>query len=95
MLEWKSNNITCSECVFLALGIQHAERMRRIVCRLWPVQLYNIFLHCLINGTILENKKIAASSMLHEAKIAYYAFDVIVYCMYTHQTRIAYKKRTH
>ena len=33
--------------------------------------------------------------MLHEAKIAYYAFDVITYCMYTHQTRIAYKKRTH
>ena len=43
---------------------------------------------------ILE-KKLAASSMLHEAKIAYYAFDVIVYCMYTHQTRIAYTKRTH
>ena len=40
-------------------------------------------------------KKLAASSMLHEAKIAYYAFDVIVYCMYTHQTRIAYTKRTH
>ena len=42
-----------------------------------------------------EKKKLAASSMLHEAKIAYYAFDVIVYCMYTHQARIAYKKRTH
>jgi hypothetical protein len=40
-------------------------------------------------------KKLAASSMLHEAKIAYYAFDVIVYCMYTQQTRIAYTKRTH
>ena len=40
-------------------------------------------------------QELAASSMLHEAKIAYYAFDVIVYCMYTHQTRIAYKKRTH
>ena len=39
-------------------------------------------------------KKLAASSMLHEAKIAYYAFDVIVYCMYTHQTRIAYTKQT-
>ena len=38
--------------------------------------------------------KLAASSMLHEAKIAYYAFDVIVYSMYTHQTRIAYTKRT-
>ena len=42
-----------------------------------------------------ERKKLAASSMMHEAKIAYYAFDVIVYCMYTHQTRIAYTKRTH
>ena len=42
-----------------------------------------------------EKKKLAASSMLHEAKIAYYAFDVIVYCMYTHQTRTAYTKRTH
>ena len=42
-----------------------------------------------------SNKKLAASSMLHEAKIAYYAFDVIVYCMYTLQTRIAYTKRTH
>ena len=44
---------------------------------------------------IFKLKKLAASSMLHEAKIAYYAFDVIVYCMYTHQTRIAYTKRTH
>ena len=43
----------------------------------------------------IEIKKLAASSMLHEAKIAYYASDVIVYSMYTHQTRIAYKKRTH
>ena len=42
-----------------------------------------------------SKKKLAASSMLHEAKIAYYAFDVILYCMYTHQTRIAYTKRTH
>ena len=33
--------------------------------------------------------------MLREAKIAYYAFDVIIYSMYTHQTRIAYTKRTH
>ena len=47
---------------------------------------------CRIQGW---KKKLAASSMLHEAKIAYYAFDVIVYCMYTHQTRIAYMKRTH
>ena len=44
---------------------------------------------------VFIQKNLAASSMLHEAKIGYYAFDVIVYCMYTHQTRIAYTKRTH
>jgi hypothetical protein len=26
-------------------------------CHLWPAQLYNIFLHYLINGTIFEKKK--------------------------------------
>jgi hypothetical protein len=56
LLQWRSNNITYSECVFVAFGIEHAECMRRIVCRLWPVRLYNIFLHYLINGTILEKK---------------------------------------
>ena len=56
--------------------------------------LYISILVILVILVILE-KKLAASSMLHEAKIAYYAFDVIVYCMYTHQTRIAYTKRTH
>ena len=48
-----------------------------------------------VHRLIKDIKKLAASSMLDEAKIAYYAFDVIVYCMYTHQTRIAYTKRTH
>jgi len=44
-----------SECVFVALGIQHAMRMRHFVI-LWPVRLYNIFPHNLINGTIYFKK---------------------------------------
>jgi len=42
------------ECVFVALGIQHAKRMRHIV-NLWPVWLYNIFPHYFINRKVLEN----------------------------------------
>ena len=29
-------------CVCVALDIQHAKRMRFIVCRLWPVWIYHI-----------------------------------------------------
>ena len=31
LLQWKSNNITHCECVFLVLGIRHALRMRHFV----------------------------------------------------------------
>ena len=56
---------------------------------MFPVSSTIPFSYYFIRGTIKKN--LAASSMLHEAKIAYYALDV----MYTHQTRIAYTKRTH
>ena len=35
----------------------HACNARAPYCRLWPAWLYNIFPHCLINGTIFEKKK--------------------------------------
>jgi hypothetical protein len=31
LLQWKAISITYSECVFVALGIQHAMRMCRII----------------------------------------------------------------
>jgi hypothetical protein len=46
----KAISITCSECMSVALVIQHAKRMRRIM---WPVWICNIFSHYLINGAIL------------------------------------------
>jgi len=50
----KAISITYSECVFVALGIQHARHMRH--SHLWPVRLYPIFPHCLINNTVFEKK---------------------------------------
>jgi hypothetical protein len=51
----KAITITYSECVFLAIVIQHPKRMRHIfICDL--SRLYNIFPHYLINGTIFEKQ---------------------------------------
>jgi len=40
MLQWKTVSITYSECVFVALCIQHAMRMRRIVIYGCPAVQY-------------------------------------------------------
>ena len=53
----KGIGITYSECVSVALGTQHAMRMRHIViCGLSGPT--STFPHYLINGTILEEKKL-------------------------------------
>jgi hypothetical protein len=54
-LQWK-NNECYTTCVCIC-------NLRYAACNthapyLWPAALYNIFLHCLINGTIFEKKVI-------------------------------------
>jgi hypothetical protein len=45
-------SITYSDCMSLALGIQHAKRMRRIF---WPVRFHYLFPHYLIHDTTFRN----------------------------------------
>jgi hypothetical protein len=45
-----------SVCVSVALLNQHATPMHRIVWYLWPLRLYHILPHCLINYTIFGKK---------------------------------------
>jgi len=50
--------ITYSECVFVALGIQHAAHICLIHWRLSPVRLYDILPHYPIKGAIFGKKVI-------------------------------------
>jgi hypothetical protein len=50
----KPINIKYTQCVFVALVIQHEMRMRYIV--MWPSHFNNIFPHYRQNGRIFEKK---------------------------------------
>jgi hypothetical protein len=52
LLQWKSNK--CSECVFRALGTQHAMRMRHNATVACLIVVYDILPRDLINGTIKQ-----------------------------------------
>jgi len=58
LLQWeKVESITYSECASVALGIQHAMRMRHtIICDLPRSTIF--FPHYLMNGTIFGEKKL-------------------------------------
>ena len=47
-------------------GVSECDREAMTMGKLWPTG----------GCRKMEKKKVAASSMLHEAKVAYYAFDV-------------------
>ena len=54
--------ITYSECVFVALGIQNAMRVRHIA-NLWPARLYNIFPHYPIKGHDIRGGEVTEYKM--------------------------------
>ena len=60
----KAISITYSECVSIALVIHFAKAHAPYhTVQLWPVLLYHIFVHYLINGTIFGGKKIIKHKM--------------------------------
>jgi hypothetical protein len=47
-------NITCSECVSVALIFQHAKRVRCVILSFVPVLHYSIFPRYLLNSTLFS-----------------------------------------
>jgi len=63
LLQWKSQSVTYSECVFVTLVIQHAMYMRLIILSSVPVRLYHVGSYCLTKGMTAKRKKVIEHKM--------------------------------
>jgi hypothetical protein len=63
LLQWKSNKYYISECVFVASGINHAIRMRRVIVPSVALLALQYFSTLSQNGTIFEKKKFIEHTM--------------------------------
>jgi hypothetical protein len=84
LLHWKSNTYYIFWVCVCSLTYT-ARNAHAPYCYLWPIQLYNIFPHYLMMGTILGEKK----TLLHWKINTYYIFWVSV-CSLTYTARNAH-----